>query len=203
MHIPTQEMCYRLIRKMAMPDHIICHSLQVCRVALVLVRELAGQGISLNWQLVQASALLHDITKARSFKTGERHTDTGHELLVTLGYPEVGDIIRQHVKLDIYSENGALAEANIVNYADKRVLHDRITSLDKRMEYILSRYGTTAEYRTRLRWLWDASVEQEKKIFTNLSFSPSGVEDRMENFDMPMQLLAIKSAPLKIDAEQP
>jgi putative nucleotidyltransferase with HDIG domain len=189
-------MCYRLIREMAMPDHIICHSLQVCRVALLLVRELAGQGISLNGPLVQAGALLHDITKSRSFKTGERHTDSGHELLVNLGHPEVGDIIRQHVTLDTYSENGALAEANIVNYADKRVLHDRITSLDERMGYILSRYGTTTEYRTRLRWLWNVSTEQEKKIFTGLSFSPFQIEDHMDSLDIQTQLMQIKTTPL-------
>ena len=196
MHIPTREMCYCLIREMAMPDHIICHSLQVCRVALLLVRELTGQGISLNGPLVQAAALLHDITKSRSFKTGERHTDSGHELLVNLGHPEVGDIIRQHVKLDTYSENGALTEANIVNYADKRVLHDRITSLDERMEYILSRYGTTTEYRTRLRWLWSVSTGQEKKIFTGLSFSPSQIEDHMDSLDIQTQLMQIKTTPL-------
>ena len=193
MRIPSKASCYRLIYEMAMPDHIICHSLQVCRVALMLVRELSGQGVLLHRQLVRAAALLHDITKSRSFKTGERHTDSGHELLVSLGYPEVGDIVRQHVKLDVYSENGALTEANIVNYADKRVLHDSIVSLDERMEYILSRYGTTAEYRTRLRWLWNVSIEQEKKIFTGLSFSPFRVEDRVDHIDMPLELSKIKN----------
>ena len=193
MRIPAREMCYHLIREMAMPDHIICHSLQVCRVALMLVRELAGQIKPLNQQLVQAGALLHDITKSRSFTTGEKHTDSGHELLVKLGYPEVGNIIRQHVKLDAYSKNGALAEANIVNYADKRVLHDRIVPLDERMEYILSHYGTTEEYRARLRWLWEVSIEQEKKIFTGLSLSPSRLEDQLDSFDMPTELRKVKT----------
>lgn len=195
MRIPDRKMCYHLIREMAMPDHIICHSLQVCRVALMLVRELAGQVPSLNRQLVQASALLHDITKSRSFTTGEKHTDSGHELLAELGYPEVGNIIRQHVKLDTYTKNGALSEANIVNYADKRVLHDRIVSLDERMEYILSHYGTTDEYRTRLRWLWDVSIEQEKKIFTGLSLSPSRIENQLDSLDMPMELKKIRIPP--------
>ena len=51
MRIPTKEACYRFIREMAMPDHIICHSLQVCRVALMLVHELNGQQKRLNQQL--------------------------------------------------------------------------------------------------------------------------------------------------------
>ena len=191
MQIPNKEKCYELFRDVGMPDHIICHSLQVCRVALMLVEKLAMQKCLFNRQLVRAGALLHDITKSRSITTGERHTDSGHELLVNLGYPEVGDVVRQHVKLDNYSDNGALAEANIVNYADKRVLHDRIVSLNERMEYILERYGTTVEYRNRLQWLWEVSIEQEKKIFSFLPFTPSRLEDHMDSFDMRKELKQI------------
>jgi putative nucleotidyltransferase with HDIG domain len=193
MRIPDKEKCYHLIRDMDMPDHIIYHSLQVCRVALLLVDKLSSQKDFFNRHLVQAGALLHDITKPRSFATGERHTDSGHELLVNLGYPEVGDVVRQHVKLDTYGENGALAEANIVNYADKRVLHDRIVSLKERMEYIIERYGTTVEYRSRLQWLWDVSIEQERRIFSLLPFSPSVLEDNMGSFDLSRELNRIHS----------
>ena len=195
MGIPTRETCYRLIREMAMPDHIVFHSLQVCRVALMLVREFARRGDTLNRQLVQAGALLHDITKTRSFTTGEKHTESGNDLLVTLGYPEVGDIVRQHVKLDAYPGNGIPAEANIVNYADKRVLHDRIVTMDQRMAYIMAHYGTTAEYRARLRWLWDVSIEQEKIIFSGLSLTPSQIEDHMDRIDMAAELRKIKTPP--------
>jgi putative nucleotidyltransferase with HDIG domain len=198
MQIPDKEKCYHLIRNMGMPAHIIRHSLQVCRVALMLVDKLSGQKSDFNRHLIRAGALLHDITKPRSITTGERHTDSGHELLVNLGYPEVGDVVRQHVKLDTYSDIGALAEANIVNYADKRVLHDRIVSLDERMEYILERYGTSVEYRNRLQWLWKVSLEQERKIFSLLPFTPSRLEDHMDCFDMHTELKRIQA----IDATQ-
>ena len=36
MNIPTVETCYRLICKMKMLEHIVVHSLQVCRVATFL-----------------------------------------------------------------------------------------------------------------------------------------------------------------------
>lgn len=193
MRIPNRKTCYRLIREMAMPDHIVGHSLQVCRVALTLVQELAKRGRHFNRQLVEAGALLHDITKSRSFTTGEKHTDSGHDLLVGLGYQEVGDIVRQHVKMDNYSDNGALTEANIVNYADKRVLHDRIVTLDQRMEYILTRYGTTAEYRTRLQWLWIVSREQEKTIFSDLPLAPPQIEAHMGPFDILSEIRKVKS----------
>lgn len=193
MRIPNRKTCYRLIREMAMPDHIVGHSLQVCRVALTLVQELAKRGKRLNRQLVEAGALLHDITKSRSFTTGEKHTESGHDLLVELGYQEVGDIVRQHVKMDDYTLNSKLAEANIVNYADKRVLHDRIVTLDQRMDYILTRYGTTAEYRARLHWLWDVSREQEKMIFSGLPVAPLQIEAHMDRFDITSEIRKIKS----------
>ena len=68
---------------------------------------------------------------------------TGGRLLTDLGWPEVGDIVRQHVHLDANGHPGPPTEVEIVNYADKRVMHDSIVSLEQRMDYILQRYGTT------------------------------------------------------------
>ena len=57
---------------------------------------------TLNRDLIRAAALLHDITKTRSFVTSENHALTGGQFLSDLGYPEVGDLVRQHVRLDEY-----------------------------------------------------------------------------------------------------
>ena len=188
MRIPSRENCYRLIREMHMMENIVRHSLQVCRVAELLVQQLGENGRTLNRDLVQAAALLHDITKTRSLTTGEKHSESGCDLLVDRGYTEVGDIVRQHVKLDTYFESDTPSEAEIVNYADKRVLHDRIVSLDERMAYILERYGVTPEYRARLRWLWEISNLQEKRIFAEMPFSPAGLEKHMEKVDLSVEL---------------
>ncbi|MFY9707402.1 MAG: HD domain-containing protein, partial [Desulfobacterales bacterium] len=171
-----------------MMEHIVRHSLQVCRVAELLVQQLGEKGRTLNQDLVQAAALLHDITKTRSLTTGEKHSESGCDLLVGRGYAEVGDIVRQHVKLDTYFDSDTPSEAEIVNYADKRVLHDRIVSLDERMAYILERYGVTPEYRARLRWLWEISNLQEKRIFAEMPFSPAGLEKHMEKVDLAVEL---------------
>ena len=67
MKIPTKDQCYRMISDMGMMDHIVIHSLQVCRVATFLTRHLITEHYQLNFELIQAAALLHDITKTRSF----------------------------------------------------------------------------------------------------------------------------------------
>ncbi len=172
MKIPSKKECYRLMCEMQMLDHIAIHSMQVCRVATLLTKNLLEQGIHLNFDLIQAAALLHDITKTRSFKTSENHALTGGQYLTELGYIEVGNLVRQHVRLDAYPNPLTLGEVQIINYADKRVLHDRVVSLEGRLAYILEKYGKMAEHRQRIRRLWKKTREMEAAIFRTLSFSP-------------------------------
>ena len=155
-----------------MMDHIVVHSLQVCRVATFLTEHLNKQHYRLNFDLIQSAALLHDITKTRSFKTREDHALTGGEYLSDRGYPEIGDLIRQHVKLDKYSVAATIREVEVLNYADKRVLHDEIVVLDKRLDYILERYAETSEHREQINVLWQKTRAMENKLFKDLSFSP-------------------------------
>ena len=173
---------------MEMMDHIVVHSMQVCRVATVLAENLAPAGFRLNFDLIRASALLHDITKTRSFKTKENHAETGGQYLTELGYAEVGSLVRQHVRLDDYPQKVSLNEAVILNYADKRVLHENVVSLDKRVEYILERYTKAPEDHQRVYMLWEKTREIEDEIFAALSLFPDDLndlinaEDRSQDF---------------------
>jgi len=202
MRIPTRQDCLELICEYEMFEHIVAHSLQVCRVALYLVDRLTEQGIDLDRELVEAAALLHDITKTRSFQTGEMHTETGGELLRERGYFEVGEIVRQHVRLDTYFQADAPDEAEIVNYADKRVLHDKIVPMAERMDYILEKYGQRADLGSRLEWLRKKSEEVERRIFSVLPFGPEAicedsppgeVETELVEFRAMLARLTIKS----------
>ena len=170
--------------EMHMLENIVAHSLQVCRVGMCLVDSLKAQGIHLDGQLVQAAALLHDITKTRSFKTGENHALTGGQYLTDSGYAEVGNLVRQHVRLDDYSEDKSLTEADIINYADKRVLHDRIVPLDERMNYIMEKYATLPEHKQRIRLLWEKTKDLEKQIFSCLPFSSNDLNDHLPSRDI-------------------
>lgn len=170
--IPPIDDCLRMMAGMQMPEHIRDHSCLVCRVALYLTEELAAASVILNRPLVVASALLHDITKPRSFDTKENHAQTGGEYLSNMGFPEVADIVRQHVVLDQYFAQETPIEAEVVNYADKRVLHDRIVPLDDRMAYILERYANTIDRRILLKQLWEQTTRLEDRLFGFLSFAP-------------------------------
>jgi putative nucleotidyltransferase with HDIG domain len=172
-----------------MLDNIVEHSMQVCRVATLLTENLLAQGFQLNFDLIQAAGLLHDITKTRSLKTQENHAVTGGQFLTDRGYPEVGSIVRQHVRLDEYPNPLTLGEAQIINYADKRVLHDEIVPLDKRLDYILGKYAKIPEHRERTRWLWKKTREMEAEIFRTLSFSPEDLTHLINSEDRSVDLL--------------
>jgi putative nucleotidyltransferase with HDIG domain len=172
MNIPSKRDCFRLIKEMKMMDHIIDHSIMVSNIALFLSRKLKKHFPSLNIRLATSTALLHDITKTRSFDTNESHSETGGLMLTKLGYPETGDIIRQHVILDSYENNSPVSEQEIVNYSDKRVLHDQVVPLKERLEYIKLRYGTNKEFKDHIQIMWTNTLNLENKLFYHLDITP-------------------------------
>jgi len=172
MKIPSENTCLDLMHRMDMMEHIVTHSVRVCQVAACIAEHLNHQPKPLDLKLVNAAALLHDITKTRSFKTRENHAVTGAELLKNLGYPEVADIVRQHVRLDSYSATESIMEVEIINYADKRVLHDQVVSLKERKEYIFEKYGKTSDHMKRLKKIWGETETLERRIFKHLPFDP-------------------------------
>lgn len=162
---------------MDMMDHIIDHSVMVSNVARFLCLKLKKYSPGLDTRLTTSAALLHDITKTRSFDTKEIHSETGGQILTRMGYPEIGDIIRQHVILDSYQNNSPVSEQEIVNYSDKRVLHDKVVSLNKRLEYINIRYGARKEFKDHIQIMWKNSVNLENKIFSDLDISPDQLSE--------------------------
>ncbi|MEJ2641110.1 MAG: HDIG domain-containing protein [Desulfosarcinaceae bacterium] len=185
--VPAPEECRRLMTAMQMQPHIRDHSRQVCRVAEFLTDALIAAGLPLSRPLITAAALLHDITKTRSLDTGENHAATGAAYLASLGYRRVSEIVRQHVVLDIQDRNGQPSEAEVVNYADKRVLHDAITDLDTRMAYIRDRYGTTPAHLERIATLWRTTTQLERRLFSRLAFGPDELVIKMDARSRPQQ----------------
>jgi len=179
MNLPTDKECFRIIKEMEMMDHIIDHSVMVSNVAICLCRGISKTSPLLNMDLVKKAALLHDITKTRSFDTKEIHSETGAGLMTELGYPEIGDIIRQHVMLDVCRPDQPVSEPEIVNYADKRVLHDRVVSLEQRLDYIKKKYGKHPEFNRLIQKMWDETLALEDKLFRDLPFSPDELLDRI------------------------
>ena len=165
---PTVEHCYQIIAGCKMLPNIIKHSEQVMRVALSIYDNLKP-GIRLNRDLIAAASLLHDIKKTESLNTKEPHDIKGADFIRELGYSALAEIIAEHVILNNFYPDGSILEKEIVFYADKRVMHDRIVSVKKRIKDILIRYGDTEERRNKILKNKELILQVEKKINRNLT----------------------------------
>lgn len=144
MRIPTVEECYELMKSYAMLPNIVAHSEQVASVAAAIMDHLKD-GAGICREAVITACLLHDITKTRSLLTREHHDISGGRLLAELGFPTIGAMVEEHVILKDFQFGGKLLEKELVFYADKRVMHDQIVTVEERVDDLIVRYGTTEE----------------------------------------------------------
>lgn len=144
---PTEDECYELLKRFRMLPNIVAHSVQVMRVSIAIYEDMKSPG-SLNRELIVAAALLHDIAKTRSIEQRElRHDLVGAMMLRELGHDEIADICENHVIYTDFSEASPVNEKDIVFYADKRVMHDRVVDIDTRIADLVERYGKTEKIR--------------------------------------------------------
>jgi putative nucleotidyltransferase with HDIG domain len=156
-----------------MPPHIRSHSIMVERIATMLAAALHERGEPLSLDLVKAGALLHDIAKIACIASGEDHSARGREICILNGLEEIAEIVGEHVRMRNHRPEGPVTEIEIVYYADKRVNHDAIVSLDDRLLYLLERYGRGMEVLNRaIMRNFELCRQVERKIFAGLGFGP-------------------------------
>ena len=184
--IPDASTCRQLMDRYSMLPNIVEHSYRVCQLAAFLGKALSGPENGLDPALIVASSLLHDITKTRSLKTKEKHAGTGGRLLEDLGYPQVAEVIRGHVRLSAGDRLDPLREVHIINYADKRVRHDTVVSLEERFIDLMDRYGGTPERTVRLEQMRESALELDKNIFRRLDSTPDDLQafNALSPFDL-------------------
>jgi putative nucleotidyltransferase with HDIG domain len=171
--IPTREECLRLMGDFGVLENIILHSMEVAKVALFISTELNKRGQRISLDLVEAASLLHDLTKTECLKTKEDHAKTGSQLLRGMGYERVGEVVAQHIWLGKEADPLTISEEEIVNYADKRVMHDRIVSLEERFNDLKDRYGKDQKAIDYLDRMEREIYGIEHKIFFILQIDPN------------------------------
>lgn len=178
--IPTVAQCFRLMAEHRMLANIRDHSIIVARVATLLGRELEQRGCALSLPLVVAAALLHDIGKTACLDCDRDHAAYGREICLAHGLDELAEIVGDHVR---FRDNslGAFGEYDIVFYADKRVTHEQVVSLEERQEYILERYGRNDPQRLAIiREHCRSWRLVEERLFDRLAFAPAELAERID-----------------------
>ncbi|MEA2101920.1 MAG: HDIG domain-containing protein [Thermodesulfobacteriota bacterium] len=150
----------RIIKEQGVPEHIIRHCRMVRHVASGIAFALENRGCRIDRSLVDAAAMLHDISKMESVNNGGDHALMGQRLLEGQGYPRVGAIIGRHVRLGSFDLN----EAMVVNYADKRVRHDEVVSLELRFDDLVKRYGVSRQRLEHIERLYQDTLKMQQII---------------------------------------
>jgi len=149
------------------------HSFVVMQLAAFLGEALAEAGFDLYLPLVTVGALLHDLGKTACLGTLTNHAELGAGILAELGYPHLAQVVREHVHLDgAIMDPRPLREAEVVNYADKRVLHEAVVTLTARFADLKVRYGRTPEALARINATEVKSRALEDRLFAPLRLTP-------------------------------
>lgn len=143
-HIPNRAECTALWDKYKMPDHIRAHSEQVAYLATALAKLGAERGMDVSIESITSSALLHDIAKAYTIEFGGDHAWIGGSIVLSeTGNPYVAQGVLHHVHWEWPVDCELCFLPLAIIYADKRVMHDNIVSLDERFDDLVVRYGRT------------------------------------------------------------
>ncbi len=175
---PDENECMKLIKKYEMFPNIIDHSIQVKNVAEAIYNNIISKE-TISIELLISSALLHDITKTRAIINHEmRHDLTGGELLRELGYEEIAVIVENHVVFTDFDPDGPLTEKEIIYYADKRVMHDKVVTIEARVADLVERYGKTDNIKEMIVHNKKFILELESKIQKHMS---TGIETALKD----------------------
>lgn len=161
--IPDEQHCFALWDTYAMLENIRKHSLCVAKLAVGIAKLGKKRGFSVNIDLIYAAALLHDIAKTYTIRHGGNHSQLGGAWMQEVtGNPLLASCVTHHVywpfDLDLEKHFSQLA----VLYADKRVQHDCVVSLEERFEDLLERYGATQRIRDNIHITMEQARSVEK-----------------------------------------
>jgi putative nucleotidyltransferase with HDIG domain len=133
--VPDRETVRRLLDEAGLPDGIRTHSEGVARVAVAAAGLVAESGIPVDGWLVEAAALLHDIDKPETRRTGGEHGIVGARRLEAAGYEELAMPVASHpLHALLDDERFPIGWPSVlVAVADRHVAQDFVT-VDERLD---------------------------------------------------------------------
>ncbi|NMM61237.1 NTP transferase domain-containing protein [Clostridium sp. P21] len=155
---PTVEECYCILDLYGVPYNIIRHCVEVSKVSLKILYKLNENGYNFNKNVIQASALLHDLARSK-----KNHAEAGAKILEELGYKHVGKVISTHMDIEV-DENGLITENEILYLADKLVKEDKYVELYHRFSEYSLKFDSNIEALKKMQKRFKEAEKIEKKI---------------------------------------
>ena len=176
---PGIEECRAMWDEKNMQPHIRDHCRMVANIAMWIGKRIKNAGVELDLDGLLAAALLHDSAKPYTVKHGGNHAQLGAAWVQQrVKNPRIAQCVLFHVhwpwELNARKWPGPL----IVQYADKRVMHDAFVTIEERFADLMERYGTTE----RGRWFIERS-HREAELLERHFPSDLGIDIYANPFD--------------------
>ena len=141
MGVPTLADAELLLASFELPDGIVTHARGVSQVAAEAARLLAAAGVTVDPQLVEVAALLHDVDKVETRDHGAEHGLMAARWMAERGFAELSEPIASHPILCLLDPSRAPRDwASVaVAVADRRVAQGFV-SIDERIDDLERRY---------------------------------------------------------------
>ena len=110
--------------------------------------------------LIKSAALLHDIKRLE-----KDHAKKGAKLLSDLGYKKISSFVKNHMELKAQMED-EINEASILYFADKLVIEDQFTSIEKRFEEKLKKYDLDDVIKKNIRKRYNTTLKIKSNIIS-------------------------------------
>ena len=143
--LPTREQALQILRESGCSRNVIKHCEAVTELAVEIAKKCIEKGLSVNLEIVEIGALLHDIGRAKTHSV--HHAVAGARIAEALGLPApITAIIKRHVGGGITAEEARklgwpkdvympqTLEEKIVAYADKLVEGSKRVPIEKTIE---------------------------------------------------------------------
>lgn len=182
----TTKECIEILKSTETLPNIFLHCRKVNAIAVYLAMKLKEKGVQIDLDLVNNASLLHDVKKFHCLGKEKEvhHEKEGKIFLKSLGYDEIANIVGKHGGKSLVENNLHTWEEKIVNYADTRVNHDEIVSLDERFTLLNDRYNDIyPNVIERNKIIKEYKEVLEKEIFERLDINPEDItEENVEDY---------------------
>jgi putative nucleotidyltransferase with HDIG domain len=177
MAVPTRFQADHLLASLDLPAGIVVHSRGVSRVAAEAAHLLAEAGVDVDADLVEVAALLHDIDKPETRRSGEPHGVVGARRLTELGYGELAGPVASHPVSCLLDPARFPRgwEAILVAIADRRVDQEFVT-IDQRIDGMARRYP---QYGDELQAARAPAHAMEASLASATGLSDEALADRL------------------------
>lgn len=153
-----------ILNKYCNNEKIVQHSKKVQEAAVIIGRAINEENNILNLDLIESSALLHDIKKGE-----KNHAAEGAKLLKELSFPAAAEIVGSH--MDIQPSRERITEKEVVYYSDKIVKEDKFITLEERFKDSFDKFEGNKNI-----------LEHVKRKFDNAKF----IENKLKKYDIDL-----------------